>query len=289
MDLNTNKANKIVTIFFTGGLLTIGSMIMLIPFIWMLSVSFDAKTVTTIPFPPRIIPEEFSLNNMISAILNIKIWNLYLNSFTVAAGVILISVISALMSGYAMSKIKFSGWKIVLFICLATIMIPQESTIIPVFMLFKKIGLLNSYMAFYLPAASYAFGTFLAKQYFDGLPDSLREAAFIDGAGEFSIFVRVFLPLAGTITASLVILQFLANWNNLLMPLILLTKESKYTMQIGLALFRNGMSNTGDSQGASYPGVIMAGSVLSVFPVLVVYLFLQRFIVQSIALSGIKQ
>jgi multiple sugar transport system permease protein len=155
-------------------------------------------------------------------------------------------------------------------------------------MFFNRLGLVNSYWAFYLPAISYAFGTFFAKQYMDTLPDTLREAAIIDGAGEFRAFFKIFLPLCGTLVATLTILQFLANWNNLLWPLVVLNDQNKYTIQIGLAMFKSSVGEVGVS-GNPFPAITMAGTVISLIPVLLVYLFLQRYIIQSIALSGIKQ
>lgn len=290
-EITTYKSKKkanIMTNVIILVLLGIGGILMVIPFLWMLTISFDLDAVATVPFPPSLIPREFTLQNYLGAIKTLHLGRLYINTFMVTVGVIVVSLVSAFMSGYAISKLKFRGWKIVLLICLATMMVPLESTLIPLFLLFQKMGLTNSYMAFYLPAASYAFGTFLVKQYMDTLPDSLREAAIIDGAGEYRIFWSIYLPLSGTLIATLVILQFLANWNNLLWPLIVLNDPTKYTMQIGLAMFKSSVGEVGVS-GNPFPAVTMAGTVLSVVPVLIVYLFLQRYIVQSVALSGIKQ
>ena len=269
-------------------ILGLGGIMMIIPFIWMLSISFDLKAVATVPFPPTLLPGEFTFQNYTGAIRSLHLGRIYSNTFIVTGGVIIISLTSAFMSGYAISKIKFRGAHIILIMCLATMMVPLESTLIPLFMLFNKLGMINSYAAFYLPAASYAFGTFLVKQYMDTLPDSLREAAIIDGAGDYTIFLRIFLPLSKTLIATLVILQFLANWNNLLWPLIVLNDPAKFTIQIGLALFKSSVGEVGVS-GNPFPGITMAGTVLSVIPVLLVYIFLQKYIVQSIALSGIKQ
>lgn len=264
--------------------------VIILPFVWMLAIAFDAKTVTNIPFPPRIIPEQFSLRNFNSAIVNMKLWVVYKNSMIIAGGSVIVSVFTSLLAGYSMSKVKFKGWKVVLIICLATVMIPPEATIISIFLTFSKMGLTNTYTAFFLLSASFPLGVFLAKQYFDTLPDSLREAALIDGAGEFRIFIKIFMPLAGAMTATIAILRFLAMWNNLLMPLILISKPKMFTMQIGLAMFRNAMKTTAEGAGGqSYPGVMMAGNVLSILPVLFIYLFLQRYIIQSVAMSGIKQ
>ncbi len=286
--LSSKKNANIISQLIIIGLLGIGGIIMVIPFLWMLSISFDLDAVSTVPFPPSLLPKVFTFQNYIGAIKSLRLGRLYFNTFLVTVGVILVSLASALLSGYAISKLKFRGWKIVLIVCLATMMIPIESTLIPLFLFFKKLEMINSYWAFYLPAVSYAFGTFFVKQFMDTLPDSLREAAITDGAGEFRVFWNIYLPLCGTLIATLIILQFLANWNNLLWPLIVLNKPAKYTIQIGLAMFKSSVGEVGVS-GNPYPAVTMAGTVLSIIPVLIVYLFLQKYIVQSIALTGIKQ
>lgn len=264
-------------------LLSLGSLVMIIPFIWMLSTSFDWGARLTIAFPPRFWPEEISNRTYQMAFMNIDMMRYLFNSAIVAVGVIVISILSALLSGYALSKIRFKGGNIVLVLALSTMMIPFEMTMIPQYLLFDGMNLLDTYWVFYLPAINYAFGTFLAKQFMDQLPDSLREAAIIDGAREFTVFARIYFALCTPIIATLVILQFLGVWNDLLWPLLALNTPDKYTIQLGLAMFTY---NQGMNQ---LPAVIMAATTVSLLPVLIVYIFLQRYIVESIALTGIKQ
>ncbi|UUZ79717.1 carbohydrate ABC transporter permease [Paenibacillus sp. P26] len=206
-----------------------------------------------------------------------------MNSAVISAGVIVVSRCSALLSGYALSKIKFRGGSFVLVLALSTMMIPFEMTMIPQYMLFSKLGLIDTYWAFYLPAVNYAFGTFLTKSFVDQLPASLREAAIMDGAGEFTVFSRIYLPLCTPIIATMVILLFLGVWNDLLWPLLALKNSAKYTIQLGLAMFtyNNGVNHL--------PSIIMAATTVSLVPVIAVYLFLQKYIIESIALTGIKQ
>lgn len=191
------------------------------------------------------------------------------------------------MSGYALSKIRFRGATLVLLLALATMMVPFEAILIPLFLLFRKWNMINTYWPFWLPAVCYPFGTFLSKQFMDTLPGSLREAAMIDGAGEYQIFVRIYLPLCQTLAATLAVLQFLASWNNLLWPLIVLNDSTKYTIQIVLSMFKSILGDWGNI--IPWPAVLMAGTVMSVVPVLVVFLLLQRYIVRTIAFSGLKQ
>jgi multiple sugar transport system permease protein len=264
------------------GILFLGSIIMIVPFIWMVTTSFDWGARLNIPFPPRFWPEEPSLLPYEAAFTNVPMIKYMINSLLVAIGVILISLMSALFSGYAISKLKFKGAGIIMVLALSTMMIPFEMTMIPQYLLFDKLQLLDTYWAFYLPALNYAFGTFLAKAFIDQLPGSLREAAIIDGANEFTVFLRIYLPLCIPILATMVILQFLGVWNDLLWPLLALKSPDKYTIQLGLAMFTY-------NKDIPLPSIILAATSVSLVPIVAVYLFLQKYIVESIALSGIKQ
>lgn len=275
----SRKIKHITTIV----LLSILSLFMLLPFWWMISTSFDWSAVVKLPFPPRFWPEIPSLKAYKITFTNVPMLRYILNTFVVVAGMILVSGLSALLSGYALSKIRFKGRNFVLLMSLSVLMIPFEVTMIPQYLLFNQMKLLNTYFAFWLPGISYVFGTFFAKQYMDTIPDTLREAAMIDGANELSIFLRIYLPLCGPIIATLTVLLFLSGWNDLLWPLLVLSDPKKYTIQIGVAMFTY---NQGLNQ---MPAIRMASALVSIIPVLIVYLFLQRYIVESIALTGIKQ
>ncbi|WP_442951647.1 carbohydrate ABC transporter permease [Paenibacillus sp. GYB003] len=263
--------------------LFLGSFVMIVPFLWMLVTSFDWGARMNITFPPKWWPEEPSIRTYEVAFTNIKMMRYIGNSTLVSAGVIVVSSLSALLSGYALSKIRFKGAPLVLLLALSTMMIPFEMTMLPQYLLFSKLGLIDSYWAFYLPALNYAFGTFLAKAFFDQLPSALREAGIIDGAREFTVFSQIYLPLCTPIIATMVILLFLGVWNEMLWPLLVLKSASKYTIQIGLAMFTY---NNGINQ---QPAIIMAATAVSLVPIVVIYLFLQRYIIESIALTGIKQ
>jgi len=278
---NSRRSKKVADWILTGVLL-IGSLVMIIPFIWMVLTSFDWAARLKIPFPPRFWPEEFSLKTYQMAFTNIPMLKYMINSIIVSVGVIVVSLLSAVFSGYAISKLKFKGANIVLLLALSTMMIPFEMTMIPQYLMFAKIKLLDTYWSFFLPALNYAFGTFLAKSFIDQLPGSLREAAIIDGANEFTVFLKVYLPLCIPILATMIILQFLAVWNDLLWPLLALKTPDKYTIQLGLAMFSY-------NKDLPLPSVIMAATTVSLTPVILLYLFLQRYIVESIALSGVKQ
>jgi len=263
-------------------ILSLGSLVMIVPFIWMLLTSFDWGARLNIPFPPRFWPKEASIRTYELAFTNIPMLKYIFNSLFVSLGVIIVSLMSAVLSGYAISKLNFRGSAIGLVLALSTMMIPFEMTMIPQYLLFDKLNLLDTYWAFYLPALNYAFGTFLAKSFIDQIPSTLREAAIIDGASELIVFLKIYMPLCLPILATMVILQFLAVWNDLLWPLLALKTPDKYTIQLGLAMFSY-------NKNVPLPSVIMAATTVSLLPVIITYLFLQRYIVESIALSGIKQ
>jgi multiple sugar transport system permease protein len=280
---NSANRSKIVKDRIVFIILFVSSFVMIVPFLWMLVTSFDWAARLNITFPPKIWPEEPSIKTYRAAFTNIHMMRYILNSLIISSGVIIVSSISALLSGYALSKITFKGSSIVLVCALSTMMIPFEMTMIPQYMLFAKLNLIDSYWAFYLPALNYAFGTFMAKAFIDQLPSNFREAGIIDGAGEFSVFWKIYLPLCTPIIATMIILLFLGVWNEMLWPLLALRSADKYTIQLGLAMFtyNNGLNQQ--------PSIIMAATTVSLIPVLAVYLFLQRYIIESIASTGIKQ
>ncbi|SLN03186.1 sugar ABC transporter permease [Corynebacterium xerosis] len=270
--------------WLSAGVLAIGSIAILLPFIFMISTSFNGQARLSVPFPPQIIPEEFSTEAYSIATTGIDIWRLYGNTFLVATVEIILSLGSALLAGYSLSKIRPRGSNIILMVALATMMIPVEATIIPNFLTFKWLGMLDTYWALWLPAIAFPFGTFLVKQYLDSVPDELREAARIDGASELRTLVLVYAPLAKGIIATLVILSFLGSWNSYLWPLIVINNPKLYTIQLGLAAF----SQTVGEDTYALPDVNLAATVLSLLPVLAIYLFFQRYIIASVASTAVK-
>ncbi len=261
--------------------LLILGIIMLSPFIWMVSVSLERFANIQPPFPPRLIPEEPSLFNYRIVVENGTLFMAYWNSFLVGTGTVAGTLICALLGGYAFSKGRFPGRKFLFMAVLATMMIPMESRLIPMYMMFRSWGMVNSYWPLILTVPMMGFAILLTKQYMDALPHSLREAAWIDGAGEFSIFFRVFLPLSGPMIATLIILVFMSSWNDFLWPLVILTSQKLQTIPIYLSKFSM-------EDGTTYAGLSMALSAMSILPVIVIFLFLQKYIIQSVALSGIK-
>lgn len=264
--------------------LVVVAVIMLTPFVFMLSTSVNAAANTTIPFPPQIIPRKFSLGAYSYTFDNLNVLRLYANTILVAGVDIILSLCSAMLAGYALAKIRPAGSKIFLAVLLVTMMIPSEATLIPNFLTFNRLRLLDTYWALWLPSMAYPFGVFLVRQYMYALPTAMRDAARLDGANDWQILLRVYLPLSKGLIATLVILQFLGNWNAYLWPLIVINSPQKYTIQLGLASF----SQVIGAQSYSSPSINMAATVLSLVPILIVYLVFQRHIVTNVAASSVK-
>lgn len=256
-------------------------IVMLIPLAWCISLSFDRKALTNLP-EFSLIPHEFSLFNYQAAAGTIPLLRYYANTLFITVVNTLISVSCALMCGYAFAKGTFR-WKNFWFLFMLTVMmIPFESRMIPLYVQYNNWGMLDTYLPLILGSFSYVYGVFFARQNMEALPDSLRESAYLDGAGEWKIFLKIIVPLSKPLIATLCILQVLANWNSYLWPLLVIRSSSKHVISVGVALFNA-------QQDAIYYGPRMAVAVISAIPLTIIFLFLQKYIVQSIALSGIKQ
>ena len=191
------------------------------------------------------------------------------------------NIVFCSMLGYALAKLDFPGKKVLFGLVLATLMVPGVVTFVPLFVLTTNLGLTDTLPGMFLPFLAGPFGVFLMRQFISGLPDELIQAARVDGAGELRIFRSVVLPLCGPALATLGILTFLTSWNNFLWPLVVAQNEDKYTLPVALALYSVG-------QNATKYGLLLAGAVVVVIPVIAIFLVLQRQIMQGIAMTGIK-
>lgn len=260
--------------------LTLGLVAMVMPFVWMILGSFktDAEIRQN---PTGFLPQNPTVENFETLFGRLDFTTFFLNSVVVAVFVTLGNIVFCSMIGYALAKLQFRGKKLLFGLVLGTLMVPGVVTFVPLFVLTANLGLVNSYPGLILPFLISPVGVFLMRQFMLGLPDELIEAARIDGAGEWRIFLRVIMPMCGPAVATLTILTFLASWNNFLWPLVVATTEDMYTLPVALALYSVG-------QNAARYGLMMAGAVVVVLPVLLVFVFLQRYFVQGIALTGIK-
>ncbi|MBB5786168.1 carbohydrate ABC transporter permease [Jiangella mangrovi] len=260
--------------------LSVGVLVMALPFVWMLlsSVKPEAEVRS---IPPTWLPETFTLENYGELFDRLSFPTYFVNSIVVAVVVTLGNLVFGSMLGYALAKLEFRGKRLVFVIVLGTLMVPGMVTFVPLFVLVSNMGLTNTYPGLILPYLVGPLGVFLMRQYFLGLPDELIQAARVDGAGELRIFWSVMLPLTGPALATLGILTFLTSWNNFLWPLVVAQTEDKYTLPVALALYSVG-------QNATQYGLLLAGAVVVVVPVVVLFLAVQRYFVQGIAMTGIK-
>jgi multiple sugar transport system permease protein len=257
-----------------------GLFLVVIPFVWMVISSFkpEAEVMTV---PPTWWPETPTTDNYDQLFTKLDFPTYFANSAIVAVATAVGNMVFCSMLGYALAKLQFPGKRLVFVLVLGTLMVPGVVTFIPLFVLTTNLGLTNSLPGMFLPYLAGPFGVFLMRQYILGLPDELIQAARVDGASELRIFFSIILPLCGPAVATLGILTFLTSWNNFLWPLVVATDESKFTLPVALALFAVG-------QNATKYGLLLAGSVVVVLPVLLVFLFLQRRIIQGVAMTGIK-
>jgi multiple sugar transport system permease protein len=256
-------------------------IIILLPLAWCISLSFDRKALNTLP-SFSLIPHEPSVFNYVAVWKAIPMLRYYGNTLFLTVINTLISVFTALMCGYAFAKGKFKFKQFWFIFMLAVMMIPFESRMIPLYIQYKNWGLLNSYYPLILGSFAYVYGIFFARQNIEAIPDSLRESAFMDGAGEWRIFIQIIIPLSKPLIATLSILQVIAHWNSYLWPLVVIRSNVKQVISVGVAIFNA-------QEAEIYFGPRMAVAVISAIPLTILFLFLQKYIVQSIALSGVKQ
>ena len=257
-----------------------GLFLMVVPFVWM-AISSIKPEAEVRAVPPTWWPETITLENYESLFTRLDFPTYFFNSIVVALAVTVGNVIFGAMLGYALAKLAFPGKRIVFGLVLGTLMVPGVVTFIPLFVLITNLGMTNTLPGMFLPFLAAPFGVFLMRQFIMGLPDELIQAARIDGAGELRIFFSVILPLCGPALATLGILTFLGSWNNFLWPLVVAQTEDKFTLPVALALYAVG-------QNATQYGLLLAGAVVVVIPVIAVFLALQRYIIQGIAMTGIK-
>jgi multiple sugar transport system permease protein len=262
-------------------LLVSGCLVTLVPFVWMVLGSFKSSR-EIIRIPPTLWPENPTLASY-QTILNdpkLPLGRFYLNSFIVAGSQVLMILFTSSLAGFVFAKYRFFGKSTLFGFILATMMIPAQVTMIPGYLMLARLGLIDSLWGLIVPSAVDAFGIFLMKQFIEGLPSELMDAARIDGASEWGIYWRIILAQIGPALATLGILSFMGSWNSYLWPLIVITTHERRTLPILLTWYTSVHGSRTDLE--------MAAGVLVVLPILFVYTFLQRWIVQGIALTGFK-
>jgi multiple sugar transport system permease protein len=259
--------------------LVAGAVICLLPMLWMLAASF-MPTGEANTYPPRLWPSHATVEHYAALFTRVNLGRAFVNSAIVSVSVTVLAVLVTSMAGYALAKFRFRGRDALFRLLAAGLVVPVQVSMLPLFLLFKELGLVNTYAAVIIPGIASIFAIFLVRQYLLALPDDLLDAARIDGASELRIYISIVLPVTTPILATLAIWTFLATWNDFMWPLIVLSNGSMYTLPVALANLIG--------EHAQDTELMMAGSVLTVLPVMLVFLLLQRYYVQGITAGSLK-
>ena len=278
-DHASQKRRNAIMRFFIYFFLIVITAFMLLPFLWMLSSSFK-ENKDVFGFPIQWIPENPRWQNYVDIWTEIPLLTFIKNTAKITIVVTLLQLFTSSFAAYAFAKMQFKGKNVLFLGYIATIAVPWQAYMVPQFMMMSSWGLNNTHLAIMCLQAFSAFGVFLMKQFYEGVPSELCEAASIDGLTEYGIWWHIMLPLSLPALSTLTIFTFVNTWNDFLGPLIYLTRTELKTIQIGLRMFI--------SQYSAEYGLIMAASVVVLIPVLIVFLSLQKYFVQGVASSGIK-
>jgi multiple sugar transport system permease protein len=260
-------------------LLVLGAVLAMLPMIWMISASFMPAGAAN-SYPPRLFPAEFTTEHYRALFTRLQIGRFLLNSTIIATVVTSISLLINSMAGYAFAKLRFRYRDRIFRLLTIGLVIPVQVAMLPLFLLMRELGLINTYWGVIIPSLASIFGIFLIRQYAISIPDDLLDAARIDGASEWRIYRSIVLPVITPILATLAIWTFLTTWNDFMWPLIVLSDESRYTLPVGLAALAG--------EHALDTELMMAGSMLTVTPVLIVFLILQRYYIQGVMMGSVK-
>lgn len=257
-----------------------GAVTMVAPFVWMLSSSLK-KNLEVFHIPPTLIPAVPQWHNYIEIFKVVPYSRWFLNSTFIAVTQTVLYLFVASLAGYTFSRLHFPGREAIFTLYLATMMVPGEVTLVPKFILMKELHLIDTFAAMILPGMFNAYGVFLLRQFFMTLPDSLEEAAILDGASYFRIYWNIILPLAGPALATLGLFSFMGAWNDFLWPLIVINSENMKPLSVGLASF-HGLYET------NWP-LLMSASTVALIPIVIIFIVAQKYFVQGIALTGVKE
>ncbi|MCD7035154.1 carbohydrate ABC transporter permease [Metabacillus sp. GX 13764] len=261
-----------------GIILALGGLLFALPFIWMILSAFKSES-EVLQLTPSLFPKEFTLDNFKNLFENMN-FAVYLKNTIIVVICSFAGLFLNAMAGYAFAKHRFRGKEKLFYLVLATMMIPGQVTMIPVYLILNQLHLVNTMAGIVLPGLVGAFSIFLFRQFMTTIPDELLEAARLDGAGEFRVFMQIILPMSRPILAVQGILTFIAGWNSFLWPLIIANDESLYTLSVGLSLLKG--------QYNSNFALQMAGSTFMVVPIVIIFIIFQRHIIDGYNISGMK-
>ena len=265
--------------FGIHSILIFTSLLSIFPFIWLISTSLKGSTENIFAYPPTIIPSEFTLSNYIGVWHKVDFVAYFMNSMIVAGATVFLNLLLSALAAYPLARMEFAGKKFSFFAVLATIMIPFQAIMLPVYLITLKLNMVDSinnfmgYLGLILPFAVNAFGIFLMRQAFLTIPKEMEEAAIVDGCNIVQMFFKVLLPMVKPSLAVLAIFTFIGSWGEFLWPSIVLTKESMYTLPVGV--------NNLQGMFSSNWRFIAAGSILSTVPIVVFFLFMQKYFISG--------
>jgi multiple sugar transport system permease protein len=260
-------------------IIALGGIVFLFPFVWMVSTSLTT-TGELFKLPPSIIPDPIDTSAYDRLFSDVPILRWVFNSVLVSLSVTLLQVLSSAMAAYAFTRLDFKGRNVVFVLFLATLMVPFQVMVVPLFIELRYAGLLNSYAALIVPEIAMPFGVFLLRQAFLSLPRELEEAAFVDGAGHIRVFFRLVLPLSKPAIATVAVFSFMGSWNSFLWPLVVINNPDLMTLPLGLSSM--------SSRFVTDWNLLLAGATISILPIIALFLFAQRYVLQGVAMSGLK-
>ncbi|GAA0590077.1 carbohydrate ABC transporter permease [Virgibacillus siamensis] len=271
---------RIINKVFLYILLIIVTLFMIGPFLWLLSTSLKSGGENIFQYPPNLLPEHFTLTNFVKVMDTFPFWRYLFNSIVVAVLTVFLNVLFCSLAAYPLARMNFKGKNVIFILILTTMMIPFQLLMIPVYIISLNLGLQNTYLGMVLPHVTTAFGVFLMRQAFLTVPNELDESARMDGANRFQIWLRILMPLVRPSMVTLMIFTFVSAWGDFLWPLIIVNDQSMYTLPLGL----NMLSGTFTSDWR----LIAAGAIISMLPIIIFFLFLQRFFISGAMKGSIK-
>ena len=275
------KRKKIGSVFVYFMVILVAILVIL-PFLWMIVSAFKSQR-ELFAYPPTFFPKVWKVENFIEAASrgSISFWQMFLNTMKIAVPATVFNIIFSSLAGYAFARLRFPFRETIFMCFIAAMMVPFAITLIPRFLMFKDLGFYDTYVPLILPIMfGTPFSIFLTRQFFMTLPKELEEAAIVDGCGHVRIWAQIFMPLCKPIIATLSVFQFQSSYNDFMGPVIYIASDAKFTVQMGLSSFRNSFTSRYD--------LIMAGSILAIIPVLILFICCQKYIVRGIAMSGMK-
>lgn len=264
---------------FNHGILIATSLLSIFPFIWLLSTSLKGINEDIFAYPPTIIPQDFTWINYIEVWKRVNFINYFINSMIVAGLTVLLNLILSSLAGYPLARMQFKGKKIIFFSILATIMIPFQAIMLPVYIITLKLHLIDSvnavmgYIGLVIPFAVSAFGIFLMRQAFLKIPREIEEAAIVDGCNVFQMFIKIIIPMVKPTLAVLAIFTFIGSWGEFLWPSIMLTRDSMYTLPVGI-------NNLQGMFSANWR-FIASGSIIATIPIIIFFLAMQKYFISG--------